>query len=258
MSMKHSLGKILGNVGCRCGKLVLVSWLALMAGNALARDPREHQEILRYEVTWNGAKAGHGDITTKRGPRQTEVIAQAVSDGPLKTICEIWSRAQAVFGAQSYRPSAYRFVLKSNLLRREVVDVKFDHKARTVQINKLLGDEREVHSEKLDGTAVYDPVTAAFLLRGQKDFNRPMFVDIFDGKDKARLLVTPSGTQQIKTRAGVHAAYRLNLKLVKIRGNEELATGQLWISNDRHRLPLLLTSSHVVGTVRFELVQAQL
>jgi hypothetical protein len=258
MFMNLSMRKIVVKSACRWTMLVVAAALVLVAAYGFAQDGRQHQEILRYEVTWNGSKAGHGDITTKRGPRQTEVIAQAVSDGALKAVCEIWSRARATFTAKSYRPSAYRFTLKSNLLRQEMVDVKFDHKNKTVQINKILGGEREAHSERLGGAAVYDPITAAFLLRGQKNFNRPMFVDIFDGKDKARLLVTPRGTEQIKTRTGVHPAYRLNLKLVKIRGNEELATGQLWISNDRYRLPLLLTSSHVVGTVRFELVQAQL
>jgi hypothetical protein len=230
-------------------------WLAVPATEGLAQ---ERPEILRFEVTWNGSKAGHGDITTKRGPQHIEVVAQAVSDGVLKALCEIWSQVHATFASRSYEPRAYRFSLKSNLLRREVVDVKFDHQARTVQIDKLLGDEREVHSEKLGNGAVYDPITAAFLLRSQKDLTRPMYVDIFDGKDKARLLVTPLGHEQLKIRTGVHPAVRLNLKLIKLNGNEELATGQLWISNDQYRLPLLLTSSHVVGTVRFELVQAQL
>lgn len=256
MLLRTSLLKVTHKVARRSTVPILLSFLVvLLATNGLAQ---ESAEVLRFEVTWNGSKAGHGDITTKRGPHHVEVIAQAVSDGALKTVCEIWSRAQATFGARTYLPQAFKFTLKSNLLRREVVDVRFDHKSKTVQIDKLLGDEREVHSESLGVAAVYDPITAAFLLRGQKDLKRPMYVDIFDGKDKARLLVTPAGNETVRARTGVHSAVRLDLKLVKLRGNEELATGQLWISNDHYRLPLLLTSSHIVGTVRFELVQAQL
>ena len=46
--------------------------------------------------------------------------------------------------------------------------------------------------------------------------------------------------------------------LLRLTGEKkEVATGNLWISNDRHRIPLLLTSSPVVGTVKFELVQVQ-
>ena len=216
-------------------------------------------EILRYEVTWNGSKAGHGDITTKIDPKKKNVtvIAQAVSDGVLKAVCEIWSRVQATFAARTFKPKTYSFNLKSNLLRRELVDVTFDHKTKTVKVNKLLGGERESHSEKFSG--VYDPITAAYLLRNQKDFTKPMYVDIYDGKDRARLFVNPMGTEQVRLKTGVHPAVRLSLRLVKLTGNkEELATGQLWISNDRHRIPLLLTSSPLVGTVRFELVQAQL
>jgi hypothetical protein len=255
MVVECPLWKVTRRVARRSVVPILLSFLVLVAGSGLAQD---NAEILRYEVTWNGAKAGHGDITTKRGPHSVEVIAQAVSDGALKAVCDIWSRAQATFRRRTYLPQAYRFTLKSNLLRPEMVDVRFDQKSKTVQINKLLGDERDVHSERLGPAAVYDPITAAFLLREQKDLKHPMYVDIFDGKDKSRLLVRPVGYESVRIRSGVHPAVRLNLKLVKLRGNEELATGQLWISNDQHRLPLLLTSSHIVGTVRFELVQAQL
>jgi len=185
------------------------------------------------------------------------VVVQAVSDGALKTICEIWSRVRATFTLNTFLPKTYTFTLKSNVLRRELVDVKFDHATRTVQVDKLLGDSRESHSEAFSN--VYDPVTAVFLLRSQRDLGKAMFVDIYDGKDRARLFVSPAGSEHVRITTGVHPAVRLNLKLVKLSGNkEELASGQLWISNDERRIPLLLTSSHIVGTVRFELVHAQL
>jgi len=218
----------------------------------------ERCEVLRYEVTWNGNKAGHGDITTRSDTRNVNVIAQAVSDGMLKAIVEIWSRVQATFSANSFKPQAYQFHLKSNLSNPEVIDLTFDHKSQLVQVNKQRGSEREVHSEKFTGT--YDPISAIYLLRNQKDLTKPMFVDIYDGKDRSRLLVSFAGMESVKVKTGVHAAVCLDLKLVKLSGGDkgQLATGKLWISNDRHRIPLLLTSSPIVGTVRLELVEAQL
>jgi hypothetical protein len=98
-----------------------------------------------------------------------------------------------------------------------------------------------------------------FLLRNQKDLGKPMYVDIFDGKDKARLYVTPSGNEQISIKSGTHQAVRLDLRLVKLTSDQkEIATGKLWVSDDQRRIPLLLTSSPIVGTIRFELVHAQL
>ncbi|MCX5862446.1 MAG: DUF3108 domain-containing protein [Desulfomonile sp.] len=214
-------------------------------------------ELLRYEVTWNGNKAGHGDITTKRESDRVNVIAQAVSDGFLKAVMEIWSRVQATFSAHTFKPVFYEFHLKSNVLRHESVDLAFDHDAKTVQVNKQRGNEKESHSEKF--AAIYDPVTAIFLLRSQRHFDKPMYVDIFDGKDRSRLLVHPAGSEYVKTKAGQHRALVLNLRLVKLGGDKkEIAAGRLWISDDQHRIPLLLTSSPIVGTIRLELVQAQL
>lgn len=218
----------------------------------------ERCEILRYEVTWNGNKAGHGDITTKSNARSVNVIAQAVSDGVLKAIVEIWSRAQATFSANPFKPQAYQFHLKSSLSNPELIDLTFDHKSQLVQVNKQKGSERECHSEKFTGT--YDPISAIYMLRNQKDLTKPMFVDIYDGKDRSRLLVNFAGMEPVKIRTGLHPAVCLDLKLVKLSGGDkgDVATGKLWISNDQHRIPLLLTSSPIVGTVRFELVEAQL
>lgn len=231
--------------------------LALAMLMPLASFAKDRSEILRYEVTWNGSKAGHGDITMKSEDGKVSVLAQAVSDGAVKTILEIWSQIRATFSTRNFHPESYQFHLKSNLLRSEVVDLSFDHKKQTVLVNKNNGGELESHSEKSSG--LRDPVSAVYLLRNQKDFDKPMFVDIYDGKDKARLHVSPEGTEMVRVKAGSQQALRMNLRLERLgREPKEIAKGKLWISNDENRIPLLLTSTPIVGNIRFELVQAQM
>ncbi len=217
----------------------------------------EVSELLRYEVTWNGKRAGHGDITTRKDSDKINVVAQAVSDEPLKKLLEIWSRVQATFSKSTFQPKTYQFILKSNLLRHEIVDLFFDHENNVVQVVKQAGEERESKAENAKG--FYDPVSAVFLLRSQRNLRKPLFVDIFDGKDKARLYAYPAGEELISTKIGPYKALCLHLKLVKLGGDKkELATGKLWISDDPQRLPLLLTSSPILGTIKFELVHAKL
>jgi hypothetical protein len=235
----------------------LVVILLVLVAEAVQASATEPSELLRYEVTWNGSKAGHGDITTRKNSGQVNVMAQAVSDGVLKALLEIWSRVQATFTANTFKPQTYSFHLKSNLLRAELVDLTFDHNTKTVQVMKQSGDEKEAKSENSAG--VYDPITAVFLLRSQKDLSRPLFVDIFDGKDRARLLVRPMGSEQVHVRAGFHRAICLDLKLVKLGGDKkEIGSAKLWVSDDKFRIPLLLTSSPLVGSIRCELVHAQM
>jgi hypothetical protein len=217
----------------------------------------ESGEVLRYEVTWNGNKAGHGDVTTTLDASLVKVMAQAVSDGPLKKILEIWSRVQAIFTVREFRPQQYSFLLKSNLGGIEGVDLSFNHATSLVQVNKRKGDQRESHAEKFAGT--YDPITAIYLLRSQKDLTKPLFVDIYDGKDRSRLFVNRIGEERVQVKNGFHHAVCMSWKISKLgHDGQELATGKLWISNDRNRIPLLLTSSPLVGTIRLELVEAQL
>ena len=213
-------------------------------------------EILRYEVTWNGNKAGHGDVTTTWESDHAKVVVQAVTDGVLKAMIEIWSRVQAAFQIKTFRPLWYKFHMKSNRLRTELVDLQFNHKKKLVTVNKQRGDEIESHKEKFK--EIYDPVTASCLLRSQKDFRKPMFVDMYDGKDRARLYVQYVGKGPLSVKGGQFQAVALDLRVVKLSGEkEEVGKGKLWLSDDRYRIPLLLTSSPLVGTVRFELVQVQ-
>ncbi len=250
-------------LGCGCGSgrrsvaLLAVVCLASVFLLATQGNTFESGEVLRYEVSWNGNKAGHGDVTTTRDASLVKVMAQAVSDGPVKKILEIWSRVQATFTLRGFKPQQYSFILKSNLGGIEGVDLSFNHDTSLVQVNKRKGDERESHAEKFAGT--YDPITAIYLLRSQKDLTKPLFVDIYDGKDRSRLFVNRVGEEQVQVKTGLHSAVCLSWRLAKLgHGMQELATGKLWISNDRNRVPLLLTSSPVVGTIRLELVQAQL
>ncbi len=234
---------------------IAVATFVVMFFSPLSSIAADQREVLRYEVTWKGGRAGHGDITTTRSKGDIKVTAQAVSDGLLKTLLELWTRVQAVFGPKDFRPKWYQFHLKSSLLDTEVVNLKFDHRNGMVSVQKRKGDEVESHAEKIE--TAYDPITAAFLLRSQPDLNKPMFVDIYDGKDRARLFVTPEGRERVQVKGGVFDAAKLGLRLVRIRNDKELGTGHLWISDDSRRIPLLLTSSPFVGTVRFELVKVE-
>ncbi len=234
---------------------LLTTTLALLCGLACA-SAANRPEILRYEVTWNGNQAGHGDITTIREANHAKVVVQAVTDGVLKAMVEIWSRVQAAFTVKTFRPLWYKFHMKSNRLPTELIDLSFNHKKRLVTVNKQKGDEIESHNEKF--AEIYDPITATCLLRSQKDFTKPMFVDVYDGKDRARIYVEYAGKGPLRVKGGQFQSLVLDLRVVKLSGDKkEVGKGRLWLSDDPFRIPLLLTSSPLVGTVRFELVQVQ-
>ena len=61
-----------------------------------------------------------------------------------------------------------------------------------------------------------DPISAVYLLRNCKDLGKPLFVDIYDGKDKARLFVYPVGPEMINIKAGSLSAIRMDLRLDKL------------------------------------------
>jgi hypothetical protein len=212
---------------------------------------------LRYDVTWNGRRAAHGDVTTTSGEAdRVHVTVQAVSDGVLKKILELWSRIQGSFLAGPLTPEKYTFHLKSNLLPHEVVNLTFDRKSALVTVNKTKGEETETHHERLD--SVYDPVSAACLLRVRRDLERPTSVDIYDGKARARLYVTPLGGEALTVRGGAFNSVKLGLRLVKLTGDkDEVGTATLWMSQDKFRIPLLMTAQPIVGTLRFELTHVQ-
>lgn len=213
-------------------------------------------EILRYDVTWNGKKAAHGDVTTTGDTKRAQVVVQAVADGVPKKLLELWSRVQSAFLLKPLTPEKYTFHLKSTLIPNETVDLTFDHKSELVMVRKTKGDETETHHERFD--SAYDPVTAACLLRVREDLAKPTTVDIYDGKARARLFVTPLGAEPLTVRGGSFNAVKLGLRLIKLTGDkEEVGTATLWMSETKFRVPLLLTANPIVGTLRFELTQVQ-
>lgn len=235
--------------------LVIIVFFAISFGHGSVFGLSK-SEILRYEVTWKGHKAGHGDIAMTNDNGYLKVTVQAVTDGYLKAIIELWSRIVAEFPRKGLRPYHYTYAMRSNILAAEKVNLKFDHKKKVVTVDKQKGEERDVHAEKFH--RLYDPVSAFYLLRTQKEFSKPMFVDIYDGKDKARLFVNPAAKGPLKIKAGAFNALGLDLRLVKLTGDkEEVAKARLWISDDKIRAPLLLQSYPLVGEVRFELVSME-
>ena len=214
------------------------------------------KEIYFYEVMWNGAKAAHGDITTHRKGRVIKVNAVAVTDNPLKRILEIWSKVQATFHFKTFKPKWYQYRLRSNLLSSEVVDLRFDHRCDEVTVCKFKGDSQEKHKEKI--ASAYDPVSAAFVLRERMVAKRPTSINIYDGKDRAKLVASPVSVGPLRVRGGTFHASKWNFRVLKLTGDKrEVVKGQLWVSDDCDKIPLLLTSQPVVGKVRFELVRVQ-
>jgi hypothetical protein len=235
--------------------IVMVSLIcALILGTPRTGQSLDKNEVLRYEVTWKGHKAGHGDITMTNDRGRVKVIVQAVTDGYLKAILELWSRIIAEFSEKGLKPRNYRFAMRSNILKSETVNLTFNHKKKLVTVDKQKGGERDIHAERFH--KLYDPVSAFYLLRTQEDFSKPMFVDIYDGKDKARLFVNHAAKGPLKVKGGGFKALGLDLRLVKLTGDkEEVAKARLWVSDDERRIPLLLQSHPIVGEVRFELVK---
>lgn len=213
-------------------------------------------EIMRYDVTWNGQQAAHGDVTTTGDAKRVRVVVQAVTDGVLKKLLELWSRVQSAFLLKPLKPEKYSFHMKSTLIPNETVELTFDHKSELVTVSKTKGDETETHHERFD--SAYDPVTAACLLRVREDIGKPTSMDIYDGKARARLFVTPLGSEPLTVRGGTFNAVKLGLRLIKLTGDkEEVGTATLWMSETKFRVPLLLTANPIVGTLRFELTQVQ-
>ena len=230
--------------------------IVLTALPSFGRAQAGTKEVYFYEVTWNGAKAAHGDITTYWKDGLVEVYAVAVTDNPLKRVLDIWSKVQATFHPKTLLPRRYKYQLRSNLLRSEIVDLKFDHQSGVVTVSKHRGDSKEQHKEKI--ASAHDPISAAFVLRQRMVANQSTSINIYDGKDRAKLVLTPAGTGSLHVKGGTFRSSKWHFRVLKITGDKrEVAKGYLWVSDDSDKIPLLLTSRPVVGTVRFELVGVQ-
>lgn len=217
-------------------------------------------EHLRYRLGWLGIPAAEAEWTVSRRPGTAEPVLSA--EARVRTLAAVdplyrlRTRVQATLAARPILPGEFLLRTEDGKYREEVV--RFDHAHRTVTYAQLGG--RKPHERQGPVSGQYDPVSAAFALRGLPlhpgDTAR---IEVQTPSDLYRLEVRVVGRQRIRVPAGTFDAVELAPTIwneTRNRRPRGFESARLWVTDDARHLPLRLTSEVMIGSVYVELVSS--
>ncbi len=231
---------------------------AALAPYRVAVQDGFHGESARFRMGWLGIPVAEAVWSASPGPGAGEALLRA--EAVVRTLpavdplYRLRSRVEATLAARPILPRDFLLHTEDGHYAEE--SVRFDHLHHTVTYAQLGGPKP--HERQATVSGQYDPVSAAFALRGLP--LRPgdsVRLEVQTPSDLYRLDVRVVGRQRIRVAAGTFDAVELVPTLWNETRNRKprgFGSARLWVTDDARHLPLKLTSEVMIGSVYLELV----
>lgn len=221
-------------------------------------------EELEYQVNFGWFSVGdaraviHDELTYVEGRPSYHVDVYGRTTGMVDWLAKVDDHWGAVVDTSALIPHvSYRNIKEGNYRKNEVT--RFDHvagKAYTQTLNQKTGEYKEPESYKTPQD-IRDMLAGMLYMRSQ-DYDRMKPGDSFHIKGFLEdtvyhMEMVFEGREKIKTKAGKFRA----VKLSPLMPDGDLFDGkrsvQVWISDDRNRIPLLIKAKMFIGSTSIEL-----
>lgn len=228
-------------------------FLGLFPGHAFALKV---PEILRYNLTWVGIKAGEASLEVTDEGSWIKITSTARSAKWLSLFYVVDDRVESVLlkgGSSRFVgwPVNYRLALREGRHRKNK-EVIFDrHNSKVTYIDYLAKEKKELKVP----AATFDPLSSFFYLRTLNlKVGRPVYVTIFDSKKVWKVKVLVLRKERIEVPAGIFDTILVK-PLMKSEGIF-YRKGEIfiWLTDDERRIPVLLETKVKVGSIKANLV----
>lgn len=212
-------------------------------------------EILRYDLTWTGVKAGEASLEVRENANEMTILSTAQSAKWVSLFYTVDDRVESRL-TKAQPPNAlgeplqYRIKLREGRYRRDK-EVKFDLKSSKAHYTDHLKDEKKDFDVP---HTVLDPLSGFYTLRGASlEVGKPVYVTIFDSKKVWNVEVQVLRKERVKVPAG-----EFNTIVVKPLMQSEgifYRKGEvlIWLTDDERRVPVMLRSKVMIGSVNASL-----
>ncbi len=215
------------------------------------------QETMHYAISWSGGlKIGdlYMTIRTDETKPGAYVIAAKVKDyGPLEVLYPVDDRFTCTVRGPMKLPYRYEVVQREGLMGRETKRLTwYDQALKYVRYRK---NEEPWERFDLTGT-VYNEfasfvITRALIFREGQDVVVPTFAD----KKRHEVQVSLLGRETIPTLFGERRTIKVQPRMQFKGLYDKDGDTILWITDDRCRVPVQISSRIVIGSLMAELVK---
>jgi hypothetical protein len=223
--------------------------------------PFDGGEKAVYLASWNGmlSVATATILTTPQyvdGKKFYNVRVEAKSSGMLDLFWKMRDTITSTIDAKALAPTQFTFSQREN---RKVIDTVAQFNQATKKWTVRRDERRKIKNYDFDQPAnTVDPITAIYLARSQDyKVGDHLFFHIFGGKYRYLLDLEVERRETIKIKSGSVDAFKIvpRIKNVAKQGYaERLNEAAIWVSADSRRVPVMLTSKIVFGSIYMELI----
>jgi hypothetical protein len=216
-------------------------------------------EVLHFEFGWNGIVAGHLAMQTQREKISDRwhyrYTGLAQTRPQLSWAYKLTDRFDAVIDAQSLEPRLYMRRQNENSRASETVvmsdGLRFKGTRTTPESTKEFDIARESSS--------YDPISVAYIARSiPLALGETYTYYTYDGRNHFRVSFYVEGRETIKVAAGIFDSFRVKPHVENLTdptAPKKVRASTVWISADRHQVPVRIESDVWLGKVFGELVK---
>ena len=224
--------------------------------------PFDGGERAIYLASWNGmlSVATAAIYTTPQmieGKKFYNVRVEAKSSRLLDFIWKMRDTITSTIEAKNLAPTKFTFSQREN---SKVIDTvaHFDPSTKKWTVRR---DERtSVKSYDFDQPFnTIDPITAIYLARSQDyKVGDHLYFHIFGGKYRYLLDLEVERREKIKIKSGTVDAFKIVPRIKNVANEgyaQRLNEAAIWISADERRIPVMLSSKIVFGSIYMELIE---
>lgn len=218
--------------------------------------PFQVPEILNYDLTWAGIKAGEASLEIRENADGTKITSTAKSAKWVSVFYTVNDIVESrLLKDQNSRvvglPMNYRLNIREGRHRKNK-EVIFDHRnAKIIYIDYLDNERKEFDL----ASPVFDPISSFYYLRTLNlEVGKSVYVTIFDSKKIWNVEVQVLKKEKIEVPAG-----QFNTILVKpLMKSEGIFNRKgeiyIWLTDDEKRVPVMLKTKIKIGSVNASLV----
>lgn len=241
--------------------LIFLTLLSFQWNNLANSEPRqkpsaEKKEILKYDLTWMGIKAGTATLKFSETDRGVKISSKAESADWVSLFYRVEDRAVSLVkivdneNGACLKAERYRIKIREGRHRRDKEILFYPEKNEALYINHL---ENERKTFKVPGD-VLDPLSGFYHIRRMEIGSEPLFVKIFDSKRVWNVKVEVVGRETVETEAGSFKTVIVKPQLKSEGIFNKKGEIFIYLTDDDRHIPVLLKTKVLIGYVEAELV----
>lgn len=215
-------------------------------------DPEAISEVLQYDISYGMFDVGRSSIEVLNNPDGTvSIITRARSEGWVDKVYPVDDYAESIVESfETLKPVKYIIKTREGKGRKHR-EYRFDHEAHKVRYIDYLKKQDMIYNAPYQ---IFDPLSAFFYTRRiPLTPGETLIVPMFDSRKVWPLEVSVLRRKTVEVKAGEFDSVAITPKMSSDGIFSSDGDMTIWLTDDTRRVPVLVNSKVLIGSVKVKL-----